>query len=177
MILKSWSGMRKYLEQDMLADSLKGRVRYNCTTYKGMDDCKIFEIFIDGECVKQFSHETLNSYFLCNKLSVKGEHQSPMVAKDYWEGYWETQEQIPVENCTEYNDWTFCDALADYREQPIDKSLTSSDAIVRMFAILDRRVGKRTLEKLPPIDQIQPVWLQSFHRLRLEAEGMISNQI
>jgi hypothetical protein len=100
-----------------------------------------------------------------------------MVAKDYWEGYWETQEQIPVENCTEYNDWTFCDALADYREQPIDKSLTSSDAIVRMFAIFDRRVGKRTLEKLPPIDQIQPVWLQSFHRLRLEAEGMISNQI
>ena len=27
-ILGSWSGMRKYLEQDMIAESLKGRIRY-----------------------------------------------------------------------------------------------------------------------------------------------------
>ena len=26
----SWSGMRRYLEQDMLAEPLRGRVRYNC---------------------------------------------------------------------------------------------------------------------------------------------------
>ncbi|WP_442861330.1 hypothetical protein [Butyrivibrio sp. XB500-5] len=38
-ILKSWSGMRKYLENEMLADSLRGRVRYNCTAYVGMDVC------------------------------------------------------------------------------------------------------------------------------------------
>ena len=29
-ILGSWSGMRNYLEQEMLADSLKGRVQYFC---------------------------------------------------------------------------------------------------------------------------------------------------
>lgn len=45
-ILASWSGMRKYLEQEMIADCLKGRVRYNCTTYTGMDGYRIFEIFI-----------------------------------------------------------------------------------------------------------------------------------
>lgn len=58
-ILASWSGMRKYLEQEMIADCLKGRVRYNCTTYTGMDGCRIFEIFIDKKLVKQFSWETL----------------------------------------------------------------------------------------------------------------------
>ena len=31
-ILGSWSGMRKYLEQEMLASVLHGRVRYGCTT-------------------------------------------------------------------------------------------------------------------------------------------------
>lgn len=36
-ILGSQSGMRKYLEQEMLAESLKGRVRYGCTAYPGMD--------------------------------------------------------------------------------------------------------------------------------------------
>ena len=30
--LGSWSGMRKYLEQEMLADSLLGRIRYGCTS-------------------------------------------------------------------------------------------------------------------------------------------------
>lgn len=69
-ILASWSGMRKYLEQEMIADCLKGRVRYNCTTYTGMDGCRIFEIFIDKKLVKQFSWETVNTYFINNGLSV-----------------------------------------------------------------------------------------------------------
>ena len=32
-ILGSWSGMRKYLESEMLAESLHGRIRYGCTSY------------------------------------------------------------------------------------------------------------------------------------------------
>ena len=55
----SWSGMRKYLEKEMLADSLKGRIRYFCTTYVGMDSCRIFEIRIDDNYKKQFSWDTL----------------------------------------------------------------------------------------------------------------------
>lgn len=39
-ILGSWSGMRKYLEKEILADSLCGRVRYGCTAYIGMDGCQ-----------------------------------------------------------------------------------------------------------------------------------------
>lgn len=34
--LGSWSGIRTYLEQDMLAECLKNRVRYSCTTFVGM---------------------------------------------------------------------------------------------------------------------------------------------
>ena len=65
-ILGSWSGMRKYLEQDMLANSLQGRLRYGCTTYVGMDGSHIFEVAIDGEQVKRFSWETVNTYFINN---------------------------------------------------------------------------------------------------------------
>ena len=65
-ILGSWSGMRKYLEQEMLADSLQGRIRYGCTTYVGMDGCHIFEICIDGVQIKRFSCETVNTYFINN---------------------------------------------------------------------------------------------------------------
>lgn len=68
-ILKSWSGMRKYLEKEMLAESLQGRVRYNCTTYVGMDGCRIFEVFLDGKLFKQFSWETVNSYFIEQRIA------------------------------------------------------------------------------------------------------------
>ena len=47
-ILGSWSGMRKYLEQDMIANTLQGRIRYGCTRYVGMETCHIFEVCIDG---------------------------------------------------------------------------------------------------------------------------------
>ena len=53
-ILGSWSGMRKYLEKEMLAECLQGRVRYNCTTFVGMDGCHIFELYIDDNLIKQF---------------------------------------------------------------------------------------------------------------------------
>lgn len=105
-ILGSWSGMRKYLEQEMLAPALHGRVRYGCTTYVGMDGCRIFEVCIDGRQVKRFSWETVNP-------------------------------------------------------------------LVRMFAVLDRRVGKRTLEKLALCVDEQPAWLREFYLLRLEAEKII----
>ena len=60
----SWSGMRKYLEKEMLAPSLYGRVRYNCTAYVGMDGCHIYELYMDDNLTKQFSWETVNSYFI-----------------------------------------------------------------------------------------------------------------
>lgn len=71
-ILGSWGGMRKYLEHEMLAECLQGRIRYGCTTYEGMDDCKVFGIYIDGREVKRFSWETVNTYFINNGLKRDG---------------------------------------------------------------------------------------------------------
>ena len=56
-ILGSWSGMRKDLEQEMLAESLRGRVRYNSTSFPGMDGCRLFEIYLDGALAKRFAWE------------------------------------------------------------------------------------------------------------------------
>ena len=59
MVLGSWSGMKKYLEQEMLADSLKGRVSYACTHYPGTDGGHLFEVRVDGRTDKRFSMETV----------------------------------------------------------------------------------------------------------------------
>lgn len=162
-IMGSWSHMRKYLEQEMLADSLRGRIRYGCTTYPGMDGCHIFDVHADGKQLKRFSLETVNSYF------ITAGYKS---GDSYWDGFWYLLNEIPVTARTEYTDDEFCNALVNYRSQPIAASIVSSDPIVRMFAILDRRVGKRTLQTLVKTIDMQPDWLQQFYILRLNAENI-----
>ena len=170
-IVASWSGMRKYLEQEMLADCLKGRVRYNCTSYVGMDGCKIFTVCIDGKPVKQFSWETVNTYFINNGLSVVGKPECPVGTAEYWAGFWETLSRLPLNERTEYTDGEFCQALEKYRNQPIQDSLSSDNPIVRMFSVMDRRVGKRTLKKLGDPEDVHPEWLREFYQFRFSAEN------
>ncbi len=165
--LGSWSGMRKYLEQDMLAESLIGRIRYGCTAYVGMDGSRIFEICIDGEQVKRFSLETVNSYFIDNKLK---ENNDPSGLGEYWEDFWRLLDKYPITERTEYTDDEFCNALEIYRNQDIQISIGSENPLIRMFAILDRRIGKRTLIKEKETLSQQPLWLQRFYLLRFEAE-------
>ena len=166
-ILGSWSGMRKYLEQDMLADSLKGKIRYGCTAYVGMDGCHIFEICIDGIQVKRFSLETVNTYFINNGYT---QNPNPSGKDEYWAEFWSLLDQYPLDQRTEYTDEEFCNALEAYRNNDIQESINSASPLVRMFAVLDRRIGKRTLAKLYGTINEQPAWLQQFYMLRCESE-------
>lgn len=166
-ILGSWSGMRKYLEQEMLAESLRGRIRYNCTAYKGMDGCHVFEIFLDNKLIKRFSWETVNSFFIANGYT---DNKKPYGVCGYWQGFWALLEKYPVNSRTEYTDEEFCEALKIYRNQDISSSVQSENPIIKMFAVLDRRVGKRTLIKLNEEIDTQPEWLQEFCQLRAAAE-------
>lgn len=167
-ILGSWSGMRKYLEEDMLCPSLRGRVRYGCTRYVGMDSDHVFDVWVDGKQIKRFSLETVNEYFIAQGYAVK---KGPMSIHDYWADFWSLMEKHPLESRAEYTDDEFCDALTVYRNQPIQDSLWSPNPIVRMFAVLDRRLGARTIEKLRPEIENQPEWLQPFFRLRMESSA------
>ena len=166
-VLGSWSGMHKYLEQDMLAEDLRGRIRYGCTSYTGMDGCHIFEICIDGEQIKRFSLETVNTYFIHNGYK---ENKNSVGVSEYWEDFWVLLNKYPLEQRAEYTDEEFCKALENYRNQNIRDSIFSSNPLVRMFAVLDRRLGKRTLEKIKLTLDTQPDWLKKFYVLRLNAE-------
>ena len=168
-ILGSWSGVRKYLEQDMLAPALRRRLRYGCTAYVGMDGCHVFEIWIDGVQVKRFSWETVNTYFINNGYTT---NPNPNGIGEYWADFWHLMDKYPLDKRTEYTDDEFCQALEVYRNQDIQDSINSQHPIVRMFAVLDRRIGKRTLIKLQKSIEEQPEWLRQFYLLRLHSENI-----
>lgn len=144
-ILGSWSGMRKYLEQEMFADILHRPIRYNCTAYVGMDGCHIFEVYIDNKLVKQFSWETVNSYFIENEYKKNSNHFGK---GEYWDEFWALMDSVPMQARQEYTDNEFCKSLENYRNQNIQDSIQSENPLERMFAVLDRRAGKRSLGKL-----------------------------
>ncbi len=161
--------MRRYLERDMLALRLRGRVQYRCTTYPGMDGDCVFEIWIDGALAKRCALETVNSYF----LEVGRKKTAAFYGKsEYWNEFWLLLNRICVQDRPAHSDDEFCEALSCYRNQKIQKSLSAENPLVRMFAILDRRVGKRTLLQEMDALERQPPWLRAFYLLRFSAEGL-----
>lgn len=166
-ILGSWSGMRKYLEKEMIADCLCGRIRYGCTTYVGMDGCRVFELIIDDMQIKRFSWETVNTYFTNNGYKNSKDYNG---IGEYWNQFIYLLDKIPLYERTEYTDEEFCDALQIYRNQNIQKSIESDNPLVIMFALFDRRIGKRTLIKKASLIKQQPEWLKNIYCVRCEAE-------
>ena len=161
--------MRTYLEKEMLQETLRGRIRYGCTSYPGMDGFNVFEVCIDGVQVKRFSLETVNTYFIENGYT---QNKNPYGTREYWEEFWELLSRYPLDQRTEYTDEEFAQALEIYRNSDISDSIVSENPLVMMFAMLDRRIGKRTLLKIKEIVLNRPDWLYRFYDLRITSENL-----
>ncbi|HIR68163.1 MAG TPA: hypothetical protein IAC97_02205 [Candidatus Pelethousia gallinarum] len=179
--MATWSGLRKELEQDRLCPALRGRVQYFATHYHGApDDYGRVCVRVDG---KEYAHGNPYAYYgrgYCDlERALKAAHQVPGRIWTGKETLYEAenaalearvQEQALADGAFSMTD--FQRALEAYRQTPIQACLESSNPLVRMFAVLDRRVGKRTLMRLRGSVAQQPDWLAFFYRLRLEAEGI-----
>lgn len=142
---QSWSGIRKRLEEDLLCEKLRGRVKYFITRYRESHDeaRSRFAILIDNEQV----------------INANDCHWLDKSVDDINKGCFTT--------------FNFSKALDYYLHNPIENSITSKNGLIRLLAILDRRIGKRTLDRLKDTVSEQPEWLRPFYTLRLKAEGLL----
>jgi len=160
--------MRKVLEQENICASLKGRIQYFATRYRGAhDQTGRVAIRLDGK-------EILKSD--CFDWSAK-QHDIWSEITANTEGkisYLEFSESINthVQNQGGIGQYAFYRAFHAYHNSSIDESLQSLYPLVRLLAILDKRVGKRRLQKLVSEVEAQPEWLQPFYQLRMEADGI-----
>lgn len=158
---KSWTGLNKQLS-DLLCDECKGRISYFLTRY----------------------HKVHNSY---GRAAIRLDNRE--IACFSWiEMYRQDDDLNEVWKETgvwDYNDsdlkkkWdvnaTWCDmdllsAATSFLQMPIMDALYSDNYIIRIFAILDRRIGKRTLCKIKEEGAYKsyPCWVKQFYELRLE---------
>ena len=159
---KSWSKLNRQLS-DLLCDELKNRLSYFLTRY----------------------HKVHNSY---GRAAIRLDDRE-LVCFSWIEMY--HQEYDLNERCAETGAWddndpelknkwdadaTYCDmdfltAATAFLQTPILEALYSDNYIIRIFAIVDRRIGKRTLRRVRDSGEYQtlPSWVKQFYDLRLGA--------
>lgn len=170
--MKSWSGVKKRLEQDFLAQSLRGRVTYFMTRYThAHDEAGRVAIRVDGrEVLTGFDmdwwmhHEDYRKEALRRFPEISGLDS----LEERWERVYNASTDL---GCITL--WTFFDTYDTFENASIEESLNGKNGLVRLLAILDRRVGKRRLKALWDAGWgREPAWLLPFLCLRLEAEGI-----
>lgn len=165
----------------MLCNSLKGRVKYFITKYKNSHDesGRVAIIIDDKEIIQGDIFRYYKGYWEVEQ-EYKNKFNKPKrcwSSKDLEHDFENRQIENYIDNVRLENGifdvWQFTDAVESFFCMSIDCSLVSSNPLIRLLAIVDRRVGKRTLKKLMESSLEQPIWLKYFYDLRFQAEGLI----
>ena len=160
----SWSGMRNKLEKEYLAGALRGHIRYYATSYsKSPDHEGRAAILLDG---KEIIAGCYYNNWLKAELFPRDERYERRM-KEEMAFIDDTAVQLGI-----FDQQSFYEAFSIFVNQSIEESLASENMLVRIFAILDRRVGKRRLEKIRrEIDGGEKTF-REFFAIRAAAEGM-----
>lgn len=161
-IVHRWSNMRSKLENDYLTESLRGRIRYFATSYSKCPDHEgRAAILFDGKQViaGSYCEQWSKAHLLPkdNTLKMRLRTEFPFI-------------DDTALKYGQFDQRCFYSAFREFDNQSIDISLKSEDLIVRIFAVLDRRTGKRTLAKIGENISDEPEMFQLFYNIRMNAE-------
>ena len=160
-----FSKIKKRLETEFLAPSLQGRVTYFATSYSKCPDHEgRAAIRIDGEEVFKCSYY--------EKMMIHSDkyHELEAQGLSRWECWMKAFDE--AEKAGGFDQKWFYRAFDIFSSQPIEESLKSEIPLVRIFAILDKRTGKRRLAAMAEDIKNAPPFIQVFYKLRCEAEGI-----
>lgn len=162
---KSWSGLKKQLTE-RLCDELQGRVDYFLTRYhKVHNSYGRAAIFVDGKERADFTWLDMYQQDI-DSWSCGSTTEEELLLQKKW-----NQDKI-------LSDYDFLTSATRYLQMNIQEALQSDDYIIRSLAIMDRRAGKRTIEKCKDSGEYLslPEWVRQFYELRFSAKmpGQVS---
>ncbi|MBP3936941.1 MAG: hypothetical protein IK954_05090 [Clostridia bacterium] len=176
---KSWSNLKKQMN-DLLCDSLKDKISYFYTSYHEVHNAYgRATIQYEKKEIVAFSWDRQYEQVQDIKEQYKKMDNVPSMLVDY-EGSINAYKVANVTatkekwmpNCT-LCETDFLNSLTIYLKTDIATSLRSDNYLLRVFAYMDRRVGKRTLIKIKEDVEKLPDWVKQFYRIRCEADGII----
>ncbi|MGM9680046.1 MAG: hypothetical protein ACI3XR_00925 [Eubacteriales bacterium] len=162
--MATWSKIRSKLENEYLAESLRGHIQYYCTSYsKSPDQEGRASIRLDGK--ELISGCYWNNWFKAPFFPHDETYEKRM--REEFAYMDETALKLGV-----FNQRCFYRAFHEFDQQSIEQSLNSDDLIVRIFAVLDRRVGKRRLIKMKDSLNEKDEIFYLFYSIRIRAENI-----
>ena len=185
---KNWKHTKKLLE-DLLCDKLKGRITYQLHCYRPDDDWTGYlEILLDkkpifraGSCLAK----NPNYCVLISETEIRRIIMKYLKADSSCESAEVSSTSIRtatgficsyIRNCQRQEQGRIFleDAMVligDYLSSDIETSLKSNSPFINTLAVLDRRVGKRRLQKLADKgSSVAPKWAWPFYEARFEVE-------
>lgn len=171
--MSTWSGIRKKIENEYLAESLRGHIQYYVTTYsKSPDHNGRASIRYDGKEIIKGSY-WINNQKIDSFLESKKSEKDPNVRKPFVDYIPYVSEVDTVDDTAIklgiFDQTSFYQAFSIFDNQSIEDSLKSDNLIIKIFAILDRRVGKRRLIDIQKESDI----FKEFYYIRAMAEKII----
>jgi len=148
---------------ERLCPELRGRVSYFLTRYHDVHNAYgRAAVRLDGKELVCFSW-------------IEQYHQEKVVAEAMGQQPESEYEQVRQGLKSKWNKYCiycemdFLDAVLRFRSMTIQEALRSENAIVRVLAILDRRVGSRMLRRIDVerVYESEPEWVRQFYELRL----------
>jgi hypothetical protein len=152
-----WSKLRASVRA-LICPELRRRVDFHVTHYRAGARSKSGIITIDGERFLTLSYHRFcregDGWFLASRYE-KG--AVPLSAETTW---------CPEQRDEIHPPQQLGDAMRAYLDMPIKAALKSKNPFIRSLAIIDRRIGKRTLEELR-IANYDHSLVKEFYRLRM----------
>ncbi|MDR2090140.1 MAG: hypothetical protein LBP62_00545 [Clostridiales bacterium] len=162
---KRWSKIKKHLESS-LCDRLKGRVTYFATSYRGAHDGQgRVAILVDKKEIINAPFSTWNGD--CFSEYAEWEN-STSEDKGTREDIIKRIDDRLARNGI-FEPVVFADAYDEFCTCPITECLSSDNYITRIIAVIDKRTGRQTLEKMKDSMENEPAWFRYFYDLRVNA--------
>ena len=163
--MSSWSGIRKRMESEYLAESLKGHISYFATSYSRSPDHE------GRAAIRYKGKEIIKGCYYHNWTKAESFPKDEKYERRMSEEFAfmdDTAIKLGV-----FDQTCFYKAFDEFDNQSIEKSLYSDNLLVRIFAVLDRRVGKRRLLTLKENIENEPDTFKEFFAIRMNAEGIV----
>jgi hypothetical protein len=173
MYSPKWSKVKKQLK-NFTCNSLKGRIDFHIINYrKAHDQLGRAVITVDKQEILSMCTITAEREMYKKEWDIR-EEQNIEYDIDNHRGNLEigiqAHEMIKTEGILAQYD--FFDAVGEYLSSPIETSLKSTDIIIKTLSVIDRRVGKRTLQILSKSIETEHENIRYFFKLRCDAEGI-----
>jgi hypothetical protein len=155
-----WSKLRTSVRA-LICPELRGRIDFHVSRYhaRASGRSRIGQITIDGERILDLSYDRFchdsDGWFAAAPHSA--------AVPGYYEWRWSPKQRDEIHPPQQLGE-----AMRAYLDMPIRVALKSPNPFIRSLALIDRRVGKRTLAELK-IRECDHTLVKEFYALRMSA--------